>query len=38
MWDNQEWYDYLESELGETVLQKYHPEAMSNNSLEDFFV
>jgi hypothetical protein len=38
MWDNQEWYDYLESELGETVLQKYHPEAMSNNSLEEFFL
>ena len=36
MWEEQEWYDYLSSKLGEEVLQKYHPRAKSNN-LEGFF-
>lgn len=36
MWDNQEWYDYLESKLGQEELHKYHPEANAS-SLESFF-
>lgn len=36
MWSNQEWYDYLETNLGTDTLLKYHPESQSN-SLEDFF-
>jgi hypothetical protein len=36
MWDSQEWYDYLESKLGQEELHKYHPEANSS-SLESFF-
>ena len=36
MWENPEWYEYLEQQLGEEVLVKYHPDAKAN-SLEDFF-
>jgi hypothetical protein len=36
MWESQEWFDYLENELGNEVLMKYHPEAVSS-SLEGFF-
>jgi hypothetical protein len=36
MWDSQEWYDYLESKLGQEELFKYHPEANAS-SLESFF-
>ena len=36
MWESKEWYDFLEAELGEEVLVKYHPEARAN-SLEGFF-
>jgi hypothetical protein len=36
MWEEQEWYDYLQSKLGEEVLAKYHPNATKAN-LEDFF-
>lgn len=37
MWESQEWYDYLESELGHDVLIKYHPESEKGVSLEGFF-
>jgi hypothetical protein len=37
MWDNQEWYDYLESKLGRDELVKYHPQAEGQQSLEEFF-
>ena len=37
MWDDQEWYDYLESKLGVEVLKKYHPKAVENSDLESFF-
>lgn len=36
MWDQPEWYEYLESRLGEKVLLQYHPEA-KQSSLESFF-
>jgi hypothetical protein len=36
MWQETEWYDYLESKLGKDQLYKYHPEA-SKSSLENFF-
>lgn len=36
MWDEQEWFDYLESNLGESVLLKYHPDS-KKNTLDDFF-
>jgi hypothetical protein len=36
MWEDREWYEYLEKHLGEEVLIKYHPEAKAN-SLEGFF-
>ena len=36
MFKSQEWYDYLEQQMGEKVLLKYHPEARVS-SLEDFF-
>ena len=38
MWNDEEWYDYLEKTLGKSTLEEYHPEALSNNSLEEFFV
>ena len=37
MWDNQEWYTYLESKLGKTTLVKYHPDSVKATDLEDFF-
>lgn len=38
MWDEQEWYDYLEAKLGREVVEKYHPEAYEvPPSLEDLF-
>jgi len=37
MWDNQEWYDYLEEKLGYDEFFKYHPKAEKANSLEGFF-
>ena len=37
MWDSEEWYQYLESELGRETLLKYHPDAEKANSLEGFF-
>jgi hypothetical protein len=36
MWDEKEWYDYLESHLGEEVVRKYHPDAFKS-TLENFF-
>ena len=36
MWDEAEWYDYLRSKGGESMLAKYHPDAMAN-SLDEFF-
>jgi hypothetical protein len=37
MWDNQEWYTYLESKLGKATLVKYHPDSVKATDLEDFF-
>ena len=38
MWDDQEWYDYLRSEMGEDALRQYHPEALETKAtLESFF-
>lgn len=38
MWDQQEWYDYLESKGGREMVEEYHPEAYEEKaSLEDFF-
>lgn len=38
MWEEQEWYDFLEAEGGREMLQQYHPEALEEHStLEDFF-
>ena len=38
MWDEQEWYDYLETKLGREVVAKYHPKAYEvSSSLEDLF-
>jgi hypothetical protein len=36
MWEDQEWYDYCEAQLGRETLMKYHPEA-DKTSLEEFF-
>lgn len=36
MWSSKEWYDYLQSRLGEETLHKYHPES-NVSTLEDFF-
>ena len=37
MWDEQEWYDYLEMKGGKEMVQEYHPEAYEvKASLEDF--
>jgi hypothetical protein len=36
MWEEQEWYDYLRSKLGEEALSKYHPNA-TKADLADFF-
>jgi hypothetical protein len=38
MWDEQEWYDYLETKLGRDTVAKYHPKACAeSSSLEDLF-
>jgi hypothetical protein len=38
MWDEQEWFDYLESKGGREMVLEYHPEALEEKaSLEDFF-
>ena len=36
MWDEKEWYDFLESKLGNDTVVKYHPDSQSS-SLESFF-
>lgn len=36
MWEDQEWYDYLEQKLGIAVVEQYHPNAVKS-SLEAFF-
>lgn len=36
MWQDTEWYDYLEANLGKDELYKYHP-AANKSSLENFF-
>lgn len=39
MWEEQEWYDYLEKVGGKDMLDKYHPQANAKvSSLEDLFV
>jgi len=38
MWDEQEWYDYLETKLGRDTVAKYHPKAYQTSStLGDLF-
>ena len=38
MWDTKEWYDYLESNGGREMLDKYHPQAYTKaGSLEELF-
>jgi hypothetical protein len=38
MWDDQEWYDYLETKLGRGVLAEYHPKAVEKvAALDEFF-
>jgi len=38
MWDDQEWYDYLEKNGGREMVEKYHPNAYeTKSSLEAFF-
>lgn len=38
MWDEQEWYDYLEQNMGRATVEKYHPKAYETaSSLEDLF-
>ena len=38
MWDEQEWYDFLESKMGREAVEKYHPKAYEvPPSLEDLF-
>ena len=38
MWDEQEWYDYLETKLGRDTVVKYHPKACTeSSSLEELF-
>jgi len=36
MWKSEEWYDYLERNMGPSVLAEYHPDA-TQSSLESFF-
>jgi hypothetical protein len=37
MWDQKEWYDYLEGKMGKDTVVEYHPEANKEvGSLEDF--
>jgi hypothetical protein len=38
MWEEQEWYDYLENNSSREMVAKYHPEAYNKEStLEDLF-
>ena len=38
MWDEQDWYDYLEKHGGREMVAKYHPEAYNKvSTLEDLF-
>jgi hypothetical protein len=38
MWDEPEWYEYLESKMGTEILEKYHPTAFKvESSLADLF-
>ena len=37
MWESKEWYEYLQSRMGEETLLKYHPEAQKASSLDEFF-
>ena len=38
MWEEQEWYDYLEKNGGREMVAKYHPEAYNKiSTLEDLF-
>ena len=38
MWDEQEWYDYLERNGGREMVEKYHPKAYEKiSTLEDLF-
>lgn len=36
MWEEKEWYDFLEQKLGKEELLKYHPES-NKTTLEEFF-
>jgi hypothetical protein len=38
MWDEQEWYDYLEAKLGREVAKQYHPNAFSEPSALEAFL
>ena len=37
MWESQEWFDYLEKNLGPDELVKYHPESQGTAALDEFF-
>ena len=38
MWDQAEWYEWLEDQAGPSMVREYHPEAyQESGSLEDFF-
>jgi len=37
MWEDQEWFDYLKTVGGESMLNQYHPKQTTATSLEDFF-
>ena len=38
MWDDAEWYDFLEEKMGRETVQKYHPKAYEvATTLEDLF-
>jgi len=38
MWDEPEWYEYLENKMGTEILEKYHPTAFKvESSLADLF-
>jgi hypothetical protein len=38
MWDEPEWYEYLEGKMGREIVEKFHPAAFKvESSLEDLF-
>jgi hypothetical protein len=38
MWEDDEWYEYLETKLGRDVLAEYHPKAVEKTAaLDEFF-